>query len=111
MTVAALLASRPTRGTIVIIGYVAKVYHCPPCPTDAQCKPCMGDNLVLSDTPHRLESYADMNADEVIVFGEQTALDALALGSRYQVEVEVTARRFASQPVPDLRLLSASSAL
>jgi len=56
--------------------YVIEIHKCPPCPPAAQCKPCLGDYLVVTDnidekdpllikrlkvftgTPERLEWFA-----------------------------------------------------
>lgn len=36
--------------TFRIKAQVTEVYHCPPCPPGAQCKPCIGDHLVVKDS-------------------------------------------------------------
>lgn len=33
-----------------IKAFVIDIYNCPPCPEGAMCKPCMGDNVTISDT-------------------------------------------------------------
>ena len=107
LRVAEIVAQRPTTGRYALIGYVSKVYLCPPCPPGAQCKPCMGDNLVLSDAPRRLGNYAEMGPDDVVVFGERAAIERLEIGARYRVQVDVRATRSTSQPMNDLALASA----
>ena len=32
-----------------IRGYVIETYECPPCPPGAQCKPCIGNYIVITD--------------------------------------------------------------
>ena len=32
-----------------IEGYVIQTYKCPPCPPPLQCKPCIGDHIVVAD--------------------------------------------------------------
>ena len=32
-----------------IEGYVIQTYKCPPCPSGAMCKPCIGDHIVITD--------------------------------------------------------------
>lgn len=36
-------------GTFRIVGYVLDIYKCPPCPPGAMCKPCIPDNIVVTD--------------------------------------------------------------
>src|SRR2546425_12981928 len=36
-------------GQFRIEGYVLDIYKCPPCPPRAICKPCIPDNLVITD--------------------------------------------------------------
>ena len=36
-------------GPFLIEGYVIDIYKCPPCPPRAICKPCISDNLVITD--------------------------------------------------------------
>jgi hypothetical protein len=50
-----------------IVGYVIDIYKCPPCPPGAMCKPCIPDNIVVTDNVEeedlskvkRLRIYAD----------------------------------------------------
>src|SRR5437867_1863690 len=37
-------------GSFRIEGYVLDIYKCPPCPPGAMCKPCIPDNVVITDT-------------------------------------------------------------
>jgi hypothetical protein len=32
-----------------IEGFVLQINKCPPCPQGAQCKPCLGDHIVITD--------------------------------------------------------------
>jgi hypothetical protein len=36
-------------GPFRVEGYVIQTYKCPPCPAGAQCKPCLGDHIVVTD--------------------------------------------------------------
>jgi hypothetical protein len=36
-------------GAFIIVGSVVQIYNCPPCPPGMQCKPCLGDYLVITD--------------------------------------------------------------
>lgn len=44
----------PVSGDFVTVGYVAGIYACPPCPQGAMCKPCMRDNIVISEKKKNL---------------------------------------------------------
>jgi hypothetical protein len=37
-------------GPFRIEGYVLDIYKCPPCPPGTMCKPCIPDNVVITDT-------------------------------------------------------------
>ena len=37
-------------GSFRIEGFVLDIYKCPPCPPGAMCKPCIPDNVVITDT-------------------------------------------------------------
>jgi len=89
---AELLALHPTGGTFTVTGYVAYLYRCPPCPKGAQCKPCMGDNFVLSDSKKNLSSYADLGPKDLIVLASEAQLAKLFLRQSVRVRVEVLSR-------------------
>ena len=36
-------------GPFRIKGYVIDIYKCPPCPPQAMCKPCLPDNIVVTN--------------------------------------------------------------
>ena len=36
-------------GPFRIEGFVIDIYKCPPCPPQAMCKPCIPDNIVVTD--------------------------------------------------------------
>lgn len=110
LSVAELVAKRPTEGSFKVIGYVAKVYTCPSCPPGAACKPCMGDNVILCDRKAPIASYDGMAEDALIVFGAGPELARLRLGERYRVTIEVRATRHTSAPYNDVWLTHAEPA-
>ncbi len=111
-TAAAPLATpNPGAGTFVVEGFVAKVYTCPPCPPGAMCKPCMGDNVVLSDAPAPIADYAGLGARDLIVFVPSRAdLDRLAVGRRVRLTVRARGTKTTSRPMNDLELLAIDAA-
>jgi len=70
---------------LTVWGFVSKIYTCPPCPAGAQCKPCMRDNIVLSEQDKKLESYTLADGD-IIVFTK--APQRFQLGARVVLEVK-----------------------
>ena len=48
--------------------YVVYKYACPHCPEGTQCKPCMGDNVVISEADGKFENYNDLNSSRMIVY-------------------------------------------
>jgi hypothetical protein len=92
LKVSELAAKQAGKGTYEVEGYVIKAYHCPPCPPGAMCKPCMRDNVVLSDEPRHIDLYTEQGAAEVIVFTQGVEGAALEVGKRYRLKVEVQAQ-------------------
>ena len=43
------LQKNDLEGPFKIEGYVIQTYKCPPCPPGMQCKPCLGDHIVVTD--------------------------------------------------------------
>lgn len=62
-------------------GYVVYKYQCPPCPDGAQCKPCMRENVVISEQNKIFENYNDLGDTELVVLAEKTG--ELQLGEKY----------------------------
>jgi hypothetical protein len=85
-----------------IWGYVSKIYKCPPCPPGAHCKPCMGNNFVLSQVKRRLGLYTLDDLD-VIVFAAHP--EQVQLGKLYEVTVRDAGRRHSNRNINDLRLV------
>jgi hypothetical protein len=104
LTVAEVAALRPAEGEILVRGWVVYAYACPACPPGVQCKPCMDDNVVLSDERRRVASYQQVRPDEVVVFAPSSA--GLVVGERYTMRVRVLPRRTTSAPMNDLGLIA-----
>lgn len=109
-SVATLLAKHPGSGSATVTGYVNYIYRCPPCPPGAHCKPCMGDNLVLSDAPKQVTDYADVGDGDLIVLADRAQLDTLEVGSRYRLEIDIGPDKHLSNPIPDPHLKTATAA-
>jgi hypothetical protein len=108
--VAEVVAQHPVEGAFTVTGYAAKVLTCPPCPPGALCKPCMGDNVVLSDDKTPITSYQNLGPREMIIFGESADITRMHVGERYRVSVEVRGTHRTSEPYNDLWLKRAEPA-
>jgi hypothetical protein len=103
-SVSELKAAKPKAGRAFWVeGFISKTYVCPPCPEGAQCKPCMKDNVVLSQTKKKLESYADVKADDLIVFTADSR--SFAVGRKRRLKVKITDRKTTSEPINDVEVM------
>lgn len=66
-SISELNGMNPRFGTYEVLGYVVKIYECPPCPEGAQCKPCMADHIVVAEHRSRFAEYV-LTDREMIVF-------------------------------------------
>ncbi|MDD4004614.1 MAG: hypothetical protein PHW69_05355 [Elusimicrobiaceae bacterium] len=102
------IAARQCRSDLVIAeGFAAKIYKCPPCPPNASCKPCMRDNVVISQNDITLENHT-LSERETVVFVNNP--DGLRPGVRYKFTLkpgseesgaELVAFEQAPQPGPE----------
>lgn len=83
-------------------GFVAKVYVCPPCPPPAMCKPCMRENIVVSEGKVRLDAYR-LTEREMILFVRDTL--PFRIGRRYRFTIRITEGRSTSEPINDAEVL------
>jgi len=102
LSIKELRATAPTSGVWLLEGTVSKKFVCPPCPEGAKCKPCMGNNVVLSIDDRRHQGYDTLNDGDLILFGD--GIVALELGTRYVVLVEVLDQRQSQRGMNDLAL-------
>lgn len=68
-------------------GYVVYKYECPPCVPPNECKPCMGENVVISEKNNNLENYNGVGETELIIYAENT--DKLELVKKYYFIVSI----------------------
>lgn len=83
-------------------GFVVKKYTCPPCPQDMLCKPCMRDNIVISENDDLVQGY-DLTENELIIFTNE--VNQFQLGKKYTFYIQITGLRSTSEPVNDVELL------
>jgi len=101
-SISRLKAEKPSSGSFNTAGYVVKIYTCPPCPEGAMCKPCMRDNIVISEDKKLLSSYA-LTGREVVVFF--SGRNNFRLGGRYRFSVKVLDHSTTAEPLNDIELL------
>ena len=92
LTVAELKAAPPVGSRVILTGYVADAYLCPPCPKGAMCKPCAGPSAVyLADAPgHAAFDLARPPADIAVLAASHPT--AFPSGTAVRLEVEVSDR-------------------
>lgn len=103
-TISELNKQKPDKGIFETKGFVAKVYTCPPCPPDAQCKPCMGNNIVISEENKSLDNY-DLTEKEMIIFTVKAK--EFTKGKKYNFKVKIINSNKTSANLNDAELISA----
>ena len=93
----------PKSGFFSVSGYVSYIYKCPPCPPPAMCKPCMPDNLVLSENYSPDLPYPNSGEHLVIKTDEP---DNVKVGLRYWMTVKVEPTNSMNYGLNDLSLIS-----
>jgi hypothetical protein len=91
-------------GPFRIEGYVTEIYKCPPCPEGAQCKPCLGDHLVITDD---LDEKDPALKKRLRIFAKRLELDKLKIAKRYSFLVKVRGRIRDGKPLEEVDLISA----
>ncbi len=86
-SVQAFLSQHPASGTYTITAYLVDIYLCPPCSAGSYCKPCIPDNITLSDLPSLTQPQAKSNRTlRVFLLPSQAA--PLQIGRRYDIQIE-----------------------
>ena len=93
------------QGRHVVEGFVATVYACPPCPPNADCKPCIGDFVVLAEDD-LAGGAPDPRSERVMrVFVENPR--AFESGRRYRVMLRVRGPTDPGRRIDDAVLIGA----
>jgi len=95
-----------TSGSYNTEGYVVKIYTCPPCPKGALCKPCMKDNIVISENNKLLETYA-LSDNEMILFANNPK--QFELGKKYQFSIKLLDYKSTGEPMNDAEIIGYNS--
>lgn len=91
-----------TSGTYNTEGVVVKIYTCPPCPEGILCKPCMRDNIVISENNKILKTYS-LTEHELIVFVENPK--QFELGKKYKFTIRISDYNSTGEPINDVELV------
>ncbi|MEZ5345882.1 MAG: hypothetical protein R2681_10050 [Pyrinomonadaceae bacterium] len=103
ITIADLNRRKPEKGTFRTKGYVAKVFVCPACPPNAQCKPCMKNNIVISEEKSTLENY-DIGETGLIIFTKEAK--KYAAGEEYEFMIRITEYKTTASELNDIELIN-----
>lgn len=104
LSISELNSEKQDKGIFETRGFVAKIYTCPPCPADAQCKPCMVDNIVISEEKKNLETY-DLSKKEMIIFTDKSK--DFEKGTEYKFKIEISDKKTTGSNLNDARLIDA----
>ncbi len=104
LTVNELKKLNPKLGEYQIRGFVVYTYTCPRCPEDVQCKPCMGNNIVISDNSKLLENYSGLSDKTVIVFVPDAS--KFILGKKLSLNIRIKQVSNVNQGLSELELVS-----
>ena len=89
-------------GTYNTVGFVARIYTCPPCPKSAMCKPCMRNNIVISMDNQILKSYS-LTGRELLIF--VTNPKEFELGKKYRFTIKILEDKSTEEPTNDIELV------
>jgi hypothetical protein len=88
-------------GTFRIEGYVIDIYKCPPCPPGAMCKPCIPDNIVITDATDE-KDLSKIN--RLRIFTDKP--EQFELKKKYSFTVNLKNKLPAGQAITDVHLVS-----
>ena len=83
--------------------FVIEIHKCPPCPPGAQCKPCLGDYVVVTDN---LDEKDPLLIKRVKVFtGRPERLEWFKLKKKCSFVARVRGKVPSGKPIEDLELI------
>lgn len=68
--------------------YVAHIFTCPACPKGSQCKPCMENNLIISEVKGRKKNYSKLTSKDMVVFTPKAG--KFKVGLQYEFTLKLT---------------------
>lgn len=94
---------KPGKGIFETQGFVVNITDCPACPPDANCKPCMAENVVISEENKVLETY-DLTDSDLIIFTKKS--EDFKKGTEYKYKIKITDKKTTSANLNDVELIS-----
>jgi hypothetical protein len=89
--------------------YVVEIHKCPPCPPGAQCKPCLGDYIVIADN---LDEKDPLLIKRLRVFtSKPERLEWFELQKKCSFIARVRGKVPSGKPIEDLDLIDRLYAL
>jgi hypothetical protein len=79
---------------------VIEIHKCPPCPAGAQCKPCLGDYIVVTDN---VDEKDPLLIKRVRVF--TTKPEKFELKQKFSFVAKVRGKAPSGKPIEDLDLI------
>ena len=92
-----------TPGIYKTEGYIVKKYTCPICPQGAQCKPCMKNNIIISEENKTSETYSLTDKD-LIIFTNNP--NQFTLNKKYTFTIKVLDYKSTGDSINDVELVS-----
>ena len=89
-------------GAYEVVGYVTKIYTCPPCPEPGVCVPCTPNYIVLSEKNSLLAKY-EVTEKELIVFTENA--DQFKLNKKYKFLIQILDVKSTEQMLNNIKLV------
>lgn len=90
-------------GTYETEGFVGYIYTCPSCPPEGVCKPCMGNNIVITEDNKTFDGYNYLTDKELIVFTDES--QALEKGIKYKFLIQVLDVKTVDQALNNIKLI------
>ncbi|HXI61755.1 MAG TPA: hypothetical protein VNF70_03560 [Pyrinomonadaceae bacterium] len=95
-----LKAGKPVRGPFRIAAYVLDIYKCPPCPPPNQCKPCIPDNIVVTD---ELDAKDLSQIKRLRIYTGKT--DQFEAKKKYMFTVKIKGNAPSGRPIESVELI------
>jgi hypothetical protein len=89
-------------GSFRIEGYVINIYKCPPCPAGMQCKPCIPDNIDVTDN---IKEQDMSRIRRLRIFTDKT--EQFELKKKYSLVVKVKGQIPKGRPIENVELIAA----
>ena len=88
-------------GEFKMVGFVIQTYKCPPCPPQMQCKPCLGDHIVITDN---IDEKDPALIQRLRIFTDKP--EQFELKKKYTFTVKVRGKVQKGRAIEDVDLIS-----